>query len=243
MVNRIHVAFKSNLRRYITVRAAGTFGNVCTDEGTFLSGSLTFAADLPIPFPDVDITAIKHCQPWIKEVLTIRASLDGAAWEAAQEAAQDNAAAAKAEAAAAAALGLPMKSSKKPPDYSHEKQPGKSPRAALGRAVQVDPIKPRVETAPGGCNPRLELHCVGSRFQTLLSIPNCAATSGHEHRPGLRCRLPRHLPHGVLSGQLHTIHERADVDSHGGAMQIDKIKTRAESSRSTILKSELKAQG
>ena len=60
-------AFKFNLRRYtleitatmfvsyetdyFTVTADGTFGNECTDEGTFLSGSLMFAADLPIPFP------------------------------------------------------------------------------------------------------------------------------------------------------------------------------------------------
>ena len=36
---------------YFTVTADGTFGNECTDEGTFLSGSLMFAADLPIPFP------------------------------------------------------------------------------------------------------------------------------------------------------------------------------------------------
>jgi len=64
-------------------------------------------------------------------VLTIRASLDGDAWEAAQDAAEPP--------AASAALGEPQRSGKTQPDYSNEKQPGKSPRAALGRAVQVEP--------------------------------------------------------------------------------------------------------
>jgi len=111
---------------YFTVVAAGTFTNVCTDDGMFLSGVLTFTAETPVPLPDIEITATKHCQPWIKEVLTIRAEIDSAAWLDAIGAA-----------AAAAALGKHQRSGKMQPDFSNEAAPGKSPLAALGMATSL----------------------------------------------------------------------------------------------------------
>ena len=51
---------------------------------------------------------------------------------------------------------------------------------ALGRALQVEPIKP-VLKAPGSMD--LKLRYDGP-FQTLLSISTCAATAGHVRRRG-----------------------------------------------------------
>ena len=106
---------------YFRVVAAGNFSNVCTDDGMFMSGTLAFTAETSVPLPDIEITATKHCQPWIKEVLTIRADIDSAAWMDANS-----------KAAAAAALGNHQRSGKKQPYFSNEKTPGKSPLAALG---------------------------------------------------------------------------------------------------------------
>jgi len=111
---------------YFTVVASGSYSSVCTDDGMFMSGTLTFTAETPLPLPAIFITATKHCQPWIKEVLTIRAEIDSAAWLDA-----------KSKAAAAAVLGAPQTTGMKQPDYANEKALGKSPLAALGMATSL----------------------------------------------------------------------------------------------------------
>ena len=80
-----------------------------------------------MPLPDIEVTATKHCQPWIKEVLTIRAEIDSSAWLDAIS-----------QATAADALGTPKTTGKMGvPDYSNEKAAGKSPVAALGMAKSL----------------------------------------------------------------------------------------------------------
>ena len=111
---------------YFTVVASGSFNSVCTDDGMFMSGTLTFTAETPLPLPSIAITATKHCQPWMKEVLTIRAEIDSAAWRDANS-----------KATAAAALGAPQTTGMKQPNYASEKAHGKSPLAALGMATSL----------------------------------------------------------------------------------------------------------
>ena len=110
---------------YFTAVILGTFNSECTDEGTTLTGTLKVTADIPVPLPDITVTAVKHCQLWQREVISIRAEIDSDAWREAKDATTDNA-------ATTAAVGGQHRPSSDQPSYHTEKQPGKSPSAALG---------------------------------------------------------------------------------------------------------------
>jgi hypothetical protein len=75
--------------------------------------------------------------------------------------------------------------------------------AARGRAVQVDSIKPRIDSAPGVCNQRLKLK-YGEPLSNVAFKFNPAATSWRSVE----------LERGCLPGR---------------AVQVDRFKTRVES--------------